>query len=558
MSFPPSGPQNPGDQTNPTPPSPDSPDATAQMPPAPPYAAQPAQPYAQPAQPYAQPGQPYAAQPTQPYAQPGQPYAQPGQPSQTAPYGVQPPYGTPGTPYPGQMPMQAPKKKRVGLIVGIIIVVLVLIGAAVTALLLLLGGGRGGSPTAEASIKKVSAAFEKNRFDDIAREFSPKEMDYFNQFMDGPGGESPQTAKNANKDMHDGFVQMQQSLKFTMDDVEYDTVKLNDTMTAFNYTGGTLAAKVTDKEKFLDGVEKVLSTYADVYNEYFDTVPEGITDYDRYYGRINRINSSYVDQTIEELRRDLDNEDTQEIELGNSRGGATFSVVSVKEGDSWYVSPLLSFYNTSIIQHEDIQSVDLPAPAKYVSAEKAGEGFMEAIENRDVTQMEAALPEVERRVVALLMSDGNDPYDMERLKRKYDVEIDGVKFRPLKGIGRTTSLIFEKMNISLQWDEEHYSYWDEEDTTVRNNLDMKLTDGTMRIEAAQDGDTKSTCKIDMSPLQSDKLPLFGISAVQENDGWHISLLSTLLNWSANAYTGENLDTIDKWSEDAQDSCKDTY
>ncbi|EFM46357.1 riboflavin biosynthesis protein RibF [Mobiluncus mulieris] len=62
----------------------------------------------------------------------------------------------------------------------------------------------------------------------------------------------------------------------------------------------------------------------------------------------------------------------------------------------------------------------------------------------------------------------------------------------------------------------------------------------------------------MKPLQSDKLPLLAISAVQESGGWYVSLRATLNNWVSLALDEEKRDTVETWSKSQDNACDDSY
>lgn len=87
--------------------------------------------------PQPQPGYPGGGYPqTSPQPQPGYPGATP-QSGQPDPWGQQQPGGYPG--YPGGPGGEPPKKKKTGLIIGVVVGVLVLVGGGVTAIILLTG-----------------------------------------------------------------------------------------------------------------------------------------------------------------------------------------------------------------------------------------------------------------------------------------------------------------------------------------------------------------------------------------------------------------------------------
>lgn len=98
--------------------------------------------YGPPQQPYGQPQQSYG-QPQQSYGQPQQPYGYPpqGGPGYPPPHGGQgyPPPGGPGS-YPPPGYQGPPKKRRTGLIIGLLVLVLVIAGAVAAGVVLTVQG----------------------------------------------------------------------------------------------------------------------------------------------------------------------------------------------------------------------------------------------------------------------------------------------------------------------------------------------------------------------------------------------------------------------------------
>lgn len=468
-----------------------------------------------------------------------------------------PPQGYPQPSYSqGQMPyapMPAPpqtgKKKRVGLIIGIIVLAVALItGGGVATFLLLRQPG--GAPTAEASLNNLKIAVENQQMRGILTQLSPAEVNLIEDLRKTNNDAQSAKARKLQDEMLTSLEAAMQSFDISFEDIDYDTVELNESMTAFNVTGGTIGWKITDKEKLLDSANRALTTYADYINSYIDTVPEDV----RPYGW-NKIKNRDIEQAIDDLREDIGVQDHDETDIEDFisyNSDAAFSLVSVREGNRWYISPLLSVINTQFVADgEEITSVNLPRPVGYGSPEQAGIGFVQALASLDQDEVIASLPEVESRALALLFS--SERIDFQPMVGDMDMtaEAGEIRFRTLPGPGKSTLLVPEKLEFSVDYSRQ--DFWDDYEYTDVS-LSFTLSSEKLSVKSEEDG-TTSGCKFDMKPLLQDEFPFFAVAAVKGPAGWQVSTMATLSNWSVLFYDQDNVRALHDWIESNEEACE---
>lgn len=417
----------------------------------------------------------------------------PQQPGATQPYpaaaaGAYPGTGDAGTP-------RAPRKKKWWII-----------GIAAGLVVLLAGGGAfayfaffsklGGASSPEASVEKLFTGIAD--FDAVSMygAISPSEIgtltDSFERLKD-----IKLTDDGDSVDYEKLVKSVADNTTIELDGVEYETEEIAEDISAVTIVAGSVHID-TDAEAvadaYMEAASELTASQADslgyTEEEMKDVIAEG--------------REQLVTQIEDALPFDLSTADVEETL------GRPFSLVSVKEGGSWYISPLLSAgeYALALSGGERGAVVD---PAEFGSPEDALQGFLDAtntaIADGDFEPLAASLPLAERRFVSLYGSAIATSADFRGAGSGFT--IDTLEVTPDVS-GDLARIAIDKLVISVEGVSD-FSY------------EISGVCATVVSEYSDDGG----CLTDIPQAKKLGLDEAKIVAVKEDGNWFVSPLTTI-------------------------------
>lgn len=460
--------------------------------------------YAAPQPPVAQPT---VAQPTvpQPYA-PGAYAAPPQYAAPTiAPHTVPQPYGA-QAPTQALFPEQpaAPRSKKPFFIIlaaGIVVALLAIGGIAWA----VIGSKIGGSPTPEAAATKMVDGLTSLDPLTIYGSFAPSEISAFMPALERLGDMQP--AEGDGGSLTDSLGALKNALDVQVSDITAEAEEIAEGVQRVSYTGGTIT---------IDGDEdEVTNALADLM-----AYGMGVTGIDVDDARADAL--AELRGTIE-LPQTIDLADFSIAPLQN------LSVVSVQEGGSWYISPLLTQIDSMYLDASDYSR--LPSPARSVvaaapadSPEAAAAALADAIVNGSLDDVAAHLPLPERRALSIY----GPAFEMGIEGWNRDLELEAAEFTAESG-GSTARLQITDLSVSGML------YGGYSDDKVTLNLYEHCVNAEYYDSYWEETSFNSICLDTMLP--GDLYTELGIDevafvAVREEGGWFVSPLATLADISS--------------------------
>lgn len=507
---------------------------------------------------------------------PGAPGAYPQAAGVMANVAAPPPRAT-GEPAAGQ---KKQKNKHLKLIIGII--------AAVVAIALVVGGiiwyksTPRGAKSAEAALTRMIDHINAHDISAVLRDFSPADMQYIQSVKDGAlAAAQDLTGGNAAAEAQQAVKDMLAAVDYSLTDIKYDEYEVGDGITIFGIKDGTMRGEVKDIDAFVNAAEKLLSVGAEAEAEFTGQLRSSFESAGQYYDGPEPTSQRNVSNTVSELRNALKDESSGSVDLGEifENGGEyrtyPVSVVTVREGNGWFVSPLLNVFSNyglglqlSPDELEGVHGVKIPEPVHYRSAEEAATGILTAMEEGDTDAYLGSFPLAERRAraisVAPTVCSGSDDSNCPLYwARGFHPEYYGMLFWPFGndlywGIpsfrnddrrGRVSLGSAAPQFNSYNYAGHQRVVPTQVKVSTEDNLayvDTSISGGkfTWRYEQGDSSySSPSELSLDMSALQSAQYPLAGVSAVKDGEGWHVSWWHTLIDSVTMSAKDGNLDTF---------------
>lgn len=318
------------------------------------------------------------------------------------------PYAVPGRAQAGQAPERPRKKLLIWSSIGV--VVLLVAGGGVWAygaIFSKLGGAS--SPTA--AVEKLLEGTADMDLISLYGSLSPAEIESFKAPIDQLGTIAMDDENGDPVDMPELINTVVDSLNVTLTGLELEEEDIVEGIAVVTITAGEMTMN-GDAETITDAYLKVVAPQLRLQQESW-----GYDDSDA-----DSMIADLRESSIDELNDMLPYTQTA-ADLADSLGHDA-TIVTVREGGSWYVSPLLTT-GENILQSGSNNSargslVAADDVASFDTADAAAEGFADAMiafgENGDYAALAAVLPEAERRFLslygdALMPTDGNGDYD---------------------------------------------------------------------------------------------------------------------------------------------------
>ena len=459
-----------------------------------------------------------AALPTEPAAS-----AQPnpfGQPASATTPGGPAVFGqaAPGQRAPGQAARRPRKKLLIWGSIGV--VVLLIAGGGVWAygaIFSKLGGAA--SPTA--AVEKLLEGTAGMDLISLYGSLSPAEIESFKAPIDQLGTIAMDDDNGDPVDMPELINTVVDSLNITLTGLELESEEIEDGIAVVTITAGEMTMN-GDPETITDA--------------YLDVVAPQLRLQQESWG----YDDSDTDAMIADLRESSIDELNDMLPFTQSAAdladefGHDAVVVTVREGGSWYVSPLLTAGENALlsgfsesdrgtlITADDVESFD--------SADAAAAGFAEAViafgENGDYGDLAAVLPESERRFLslygdALMSTSGVGDYD--------NLQITDFAVTPQVD-GKTARLDID--SIVIEGDGYDWPY-----RTEVNGVCVTTDSGYSSFDG---------CLDDLPVLKELGAGNWRVLAVQERNGWFVSPLRTVAD-----VTGITVEKLVQLSQDGE-------
>ena len=380
------------------------------------------------------------------------------------------------------------------------------IGIAAGLVVLLAGGGvfayvtvfskLGGASSPEASVEKLLSGVADFDAVSIYGAISPSEIgtleDSFSRLKDIQLTDEGETV-----DYEKLVAAVTDNTKVELKDVEYETEEIAEDISVVTIVSGSVHIE-TDPEAVADAYVAVAREQYEAQSDALGYSESEIDDL------VDEGREQIVTQLEESMPFDLDTDQVEETL------GKPFSLVSVKEGGSWYISPLLSIgeYALDAAGGERGELVDA---AEFGSPEDALQGFLDGtnavIADGDIEALAAALPLAERRFVSLYGP----------------ALVDGANFR---GAGTGFSVDTLEVTPDISGDIARIAI-DKLAITIEGIGDYSYEISGVCATAVHLGEEDESCLTDVSQAEKLGLGEARIVAVKEDGGWFVSPLSTL-------------------------------
>ena len=392
--------------------------------------------------------------------------------------------------YQGQAPQQGAKKSRgkmAAIISVIVVAVLVVIGGGAFALTRFLPGA-GGFATPNALANSVSSAFDSNKLANLAPALAPSELEAATLWQKDykANGKADWTKLMSPEAMADYIGQIDISKSTSEHTVDEKSENLS--LITITKWEGEITVKPELADKFREYYEKAKGDKLTAdESKMFDDLKRDISEEPNYSGNI--------------LQR-LFNTDK-------------LTLVSVKEGGKWYISPVMTMAE-QMVSYSSVTpnyGADFTNVEGAKSPEEAVSGMVDALRNgagmgdKDFYRF-LDLPE--RRVAAVYGGSGSTGGVGDSIQVNWGLTSTKVSGGAVVNFG-TTSITFDgSYKVEFNNDTVTYSYADSSSSSrytspKPQSQTVRFTEGLVNPER------------------------LGVFAVQDNTGWHVSFISTVGN-----------------------------
>ena len=394
--------------------------------------------------------------------------------------------------YQGQAPQQGAKKSRgkmAAIISVIVVAVLVVIGGGAFALTRFLPGA-GGFATPNALANSVSSAFDSNKLANLAPALAPSELEAATLWQKDykANGKADWTKLMSPEAMADYIGQ----IDISKSTIEHTVDEKSENLSLITITKweGEITVKPELADKFREYYEKAKGDKLTAdESKMFDDLKREISEEPNYSGNI--------------LQR-LFNTDK-------------LTLVSVKEGGKWYISPVMTMaeqmYPTSTVTPN--YGADFTNVEGAKSPEEAVSGMVDALRNgagmgdKDFYRF-LDLPE--RRVAAVYGGSGSTGGVGDSIQVNWGLTSTKVSGGAVVNFG-TTSITFDgSYKVEFNNDTVTYSY-----ANSGSGYNSRYTSPKPQSQ---------TVRFTEGLVNPERL---GVFAVQDNTGWHVSFISTVGN-----------------------------
>lgn len=405
-------------------------------------------------------------------------------------YGGQP--GAYNPQYQGQAPQQGAKKSRgkmAAIISVIVVAVLVVIGGGAFALTRFLPGA-GGFATPNALANSISSAFDSNKLANLAPALAPSELEAATLWQKDykANGKADWTKLMSPEALADYIGQ----IDISKSTIEHTVDEKSDNLSLITITKweGEITVKPELADKFRENYEKAKGDKLTAdESKMFDDLKRQISEEPNYSGNI--------------LQR-LFNTDK-------------LTLVSVKEGGKWYISPVMTMAE-QMVSYSSVTpnySADFTNVEGAKSPEEAVSGMVDALRNgagmgdKDFYRF-LDLPE--RRVAAVYGGSSSTGGVGDSIQVNWGLTSTKVSGGAIVNFG-TTSITFDgSYKVEFNNDTVTYSYADSGSSYNSRYTSSKPQSQTVRFTEGL--------------VNPERL---GVFAVQDNTGWHVSFISTVGN-----------------------------
>ena len=392
--------------------------------------------------------------------------------------------------YQGQAPQQGAQKSRgkmAAIISVIAVAVLVVIGGGAFALTRFLPGA-GGFATPNALANSVSSAFDSNKLANLAPALAPSELEAATLWQKDykANGKADWTKLMSPEAMADYIGQ----IDISKSTIEHTVDEKSENLSLITITKweGEITVKPELADKFREYYEKAKGDKLTAdESKMFDDLKRDISEEPNYSGNI--------------LQR-LFNTDK-------------LTLVSVKEGGKWYISPVMTMAE-QMVSYSSVTpnyGADFTNVEGAKSPEEAVSGMVDALRNgagmgdKDFYRF-LDLPE--RRVAAVYGGSGSTGGVGDSIQVNWGLTSTKVSGGAVVNFG-TTSITFDgSYKVEFNNDTVTYSYADSSSSSrytspKPQSQTVRFTEGLVNPER------------------------LGVFAVQDNTGWHVSFISTVGN-----------------------------
>ena len=394
--------------------------------------------------------------------------------------------------YQGQAPQQGAKKSRgkmAAIISVIVVAVLVVIGGGAFALTRFLPGA-GGFATPNALANSISSAFDSNKLANLAPALAPSELEAATLWQKDykANGKADWTKLMSPEALADYIGQ----IDISKSTIEHTVDEKSDNLSLITITKweGEITVKPELADKFRENYEKAKGDKLTAdESKMFDDLKRQISEEPNYSGNI--------------LQR-LFNTDK-------------LTLVSVKEGGKWYISPVMTMAE-QMVSYSSVTpnySADFTNVEGAKSPEEAVSGMVDALRNgagmgdKDFYRF-LDLPE--RRVAAVYGGSSSTGGVGDSIQVNWGLTSTKVSGGAVVNFG-TTSITFDgSYKVEFNNDTVTYSYADSGSSYNSRYTSSKPQSQTVRFTEGL--------------VNPERL---GVFAVQDNTGWHVSFISTVGN-----------------------------
>lgn len=394
--------------------------------------------------------------------------------------------------YQGQAPQQGAKKSRgkmAAIISVIVVAVLVVIGGGAFALTRFLPGA-GGFATPNALANSISSAFDSNKLANLAPALAPSELEAATLWQKDykANGKADWTKLMSPEALADYIGQ----IDISKSTIEHTVDEKSDNLSLITITKweGEITVKPELADKFRENYEKAKGDKLTAdESKMFDDLKREISEEPNYSGNI---------------LQGLFNTDI-------------LTLVSVKEGGKWYISPVMTMAE-QMVSYSSVTpnyGADFTNVEGAKSPEEAVSGMVDALRNgagmgdKDFYRF-LDLPE--RRVAAVYGGSGSTGGVGDSIQVNWGLTSTKVSGGAVVNFG-TTSITFDgSYKVEFNNDTVTYSYADSGSSYNSRYTSSKPQSQTVRFTEGL--------------VNPERL---GVFAVQDNTGWHVSFISTVGN-----------------------------
>ena len=392
----------------------------------------------------------------------------------------------------GQAPQQGAKKSRgkmAAIISVIVVAVLVVIGGGAFALTRFLPGA-GGFATPNALASSVSSALDSNKLANLAPALAPSELEAATLWQKDykANGKADWTKLMSPEALADYIGQ----IDISKSTIEHTVDEKSENLSLITITKweGEITVKPELADKFRENYEKAKGDKLTAdESKMFDDLKREISEEPNYSGNI--------------LQR-LFNTDK-------------LTIVSVKEGGKWYISPVMTMAE-QMVSYSSVTpnyGADFTNVEGAKSPEEAVSGMVDALRNgagmgdKDFYRF-LDLPE--RRVAAVYGGSGSTGGVGDSIQVNWGLTSTKVSGGAVVNFG-TTSITFDgNYKVEFNNDTVTYSYAD--------------SGSGYNSRYASPNPQSQTVRFTEGLVNPERL---GVFAVQDNTGWHVSFISTIGN-----------------------------